>query len=754
MTAFPRTADESQHYRSGRGWSLGLRALLLLAACAWAFPSGAADEPPRRPKVGLVLSGGGALGIAHVGVLQVLRELRVPVDLVVGTSMGSIVGASFASGMSPEEQARRIAAIDWDAVRRDEPPRADQSILRKQLDVTGLWGVELGMRDGVPFLPRGAIAGQELLRVLRGFVREPPEGDFDRLSVPYRAVATDIETGRMVVLSRGDLARSMRASMSVPGVVAPEEIDGRILLDGGLVRNLPVDVARQMGAEVIIAVNLGTKLLRREDLQSVLGVSLQMINILTEQNVRRSLAELTDRDILIEPDLSGFSAVDFDKSVEIVPRGAAAARAVAARLQALSLSQEDFDALRLGQVERLLPRTPVSGIKVDTGRLSYVNPAIVDAVLRSESGAPPDEDSLGERVSRLYGRGDLARIDYRFVDKEGQRTLEVETTEKPRGPSYLRFGLKLFSDFKGDGRFSLLAFYNKTWINSLGAEWRTLAQLGHNPGISSEFYQPLDLRGWLFIAPRIQSSQRTWDIFLDNQRVAQYQVRQTGVGLDVGANFERWGELRAGVYRASASATPSTAFFGFQAVDFTIANFNVRALYDRLDNINFPTDGTYAAASVVKSSQFLGATSGYTTAQFEAAQAFGVRAHSAVLTVRGGRSLSGDLPIYDFYTLGGFLNLSGYQFGQLTGDAFTMGRLAYYYRLKRIPALVDGLFIGGSLEGGSVYEHRGTPAAAASGFVVAGSVFIAADTALGPLYLAYGRAEGGQNALYLFLGRP
>lgn len=728
--------------------------LLLISAWVCAVPATAADEPPRRPRIGLVLSGGGALGIAHIGVLQVLRELRVPVDYVVGTSMGSIVGASFASGMSPEEQARLIAAIDWDAVRRDEPPRANQSILRKQLDATGLWGVELGVRDGIPFLPRGAIAGQELLRVLRGFVREPPDGDFDRLAIPYRAVATDIETGRMVVLSRGDLARSMRASMSVPGVVAPEEIDGRILLDGGLVRNLPVDVARQMGADVIIAVNLGTKLLRREELQSVVGVSLQMINILTEQNVRRSLSELTDRDILIEPDLTGLSAVDFDKAEEIVPRGATAARAVAARLQQYSLSQEDYESARLAQVERLLPRRPVSRMKVDTGRLSYVNPAAVDAVLRSETGALPDDQTLGARIGRLYGRGDLARIDYRFVDRDGERTLEVETAEKPRGPSYLRFGLKLFSDFKGDGRFSLLAFHNKTWINRLGAEWRTLAQLGHNPGISSEFHQPLDLRGWLFVAPRIQASQRTWDIFVDDQRVAQYVVRQAGAGLDVGANFEQWGELRAGVYRASASAEPSTAFLGFRPVDFTIANFNVRALYDRLDNINFPTDGAFAAGSVVKSSEFLGASKGYTTGQFEASQAFGLRAHSAVLTVRGGRVLSGELPIYDFYSLGGFLNLSGYQFGQLTGDGFTMGRLAYYYRLKRIPALVDGLFVGASIEGGSVYQHAGTPAVATSGFITAGAVYIAADTALGPLYLAYGRAEGGHSALYLFLGRP
>lgn len=729
---------------------------MLASIALWAAAAGAAEMPaaPARPKVGLVLSGGGALGIAHIGVLQVLRELRVPVDLVVGTSMGSIVGASLASGMSPEEMVRRIREIDWAAVRRDSPPRAEQWILRKQLDAQGFWEAELGVRHGVPFLPKGAIAGQQLLRVLRGFVREPPDGDFDRLALPFRAVATDIETGEMVVISRGDLARAMRASMSVPGVVAPEEIDGRILLDGGLVRNLPVDVARAMGAEVIIAVNLGSPLLKRAELQSVLGVSLQMINILTEQNVRRSLSELGPRDVLISPDLDGLTSVDFDKVDQLVPRGAAAARAVADRLRGLSVPVETYEDVQLQQVERVLPRPPVDRIEVETVRFSFVNPEAVEAVLRSKSGEIPDEEVLESRVARIYGRGDLARIDYRFRDRDGQRVLAIDITEKPRGPAYLRFGLKLASDFKGDGRFSVLAFHNKTWINPLGAEWRTLAQLGHNPGISSEFYQPIDLRGWLFVAPRVQLSQRMLDLFARDRRIAQYVIRQAGVGLDVGMNFEHWGELRVGAYRASASAQPSTAVPLFPPQDFTIGTFSARALHDRLDNINFPTAGTLYAGSLVNSSKVLGATDRFSSAQGEATHAFGSRAHSLVVTARGGRTLGGELGVNDLYTLGGFLNLSGYQLGQLSGDAFTLGRAVYYYRVTRLPALVDGLFLGASLEGGRVYERRDNLPQSNTGFVVAGAVFVAADTALGPLYLAYGQAEGGFHALYLFLGRP
>lgn len=705
-----------------------------------------------RPKIGLVLSGGGALGLAHVGVLRVLEELRVPIDVVAGTSMGSIVGASYASGMSPGEMARRLEATRWDDVFRDTPPRTEQSVLRKQLDALGLWGFELGVSRGLPFLPKGAIAGQQLLRTLRSFVREPPGGDFDRLAVPFRAVATNIETGEMVVLSRGDLARAMRASMSVPGVIAPEEIGGQMLLDGGLVRNLPVDVARAMGADIVIAVNLGTKLLKRDDLQSVVGVSLQMINILTEQNVRQSLAELTDRDILIEPELEGFSAIDFNRSGDIVPRGEAAARRVLERLRALSLPESDYAAYRAAQVAHMRDRPPVVGMRVETAGLRYVNPAAVEAALRTESGAVPSDDDVARQVGRLYGRGDLDRIDYRFVEAEGGRVLAIETREKPRGPDYLRLGLSLSSDFRGDGRFSLRAFYDRTWLNALGAEWRNWAQVGYNPGITSEWYQPLDLRGWLFVAPRIEVSERVWDLFLGDDRIAQYIVRQAGVGLDVGANFEKWGELRVGVYRARASAHPNVAIPLFPDVDVQVGNFRVKGLYDQLDNVNFPTAGNHLSASLVSSARILGASSRYSSGQVEATQAFGRGPHGVVFTLRGGRALSGDVPVYDQFTLGGFLNLSGYQLGQLTGDSFVLGRAVYHYRLRRVPALAEGLFWGFSLETGNVYQRL--DGASSTGLKAAGSVFVAADTAIGPAYLAVGRSVAGLSAVYLFLGRP
>ncbi len=729
-----------------------LAAIALLLGIAWCG-SAVAEEPVPRPKVGLVLSGGGALGLAHVGVLRVLEQMRIPVDFIAGTSMGSIVGAAYASGMTPDEMERRLRDIDWERVFRDAPPRSEQSVLRKQLDAAGLWGFEFGVSRGLPFLPKGAIAGQQLLATLRSFVQEPPGGNFDRLPIPFRAVATDLETGEMVVFSKGDLARAMRASMSVPGIISPEEIDGRILLDGGLVRNVPVDVVRAMGADVVIVVNLGSPLLKRDELGSVLGVSVQMIRILTTQNVRRSLAEMTPRDVLIEPDLGSFSAVSFNQAPEIIPRGEVAARNQMTALSRLALEPEAYESFRLAQTGRLQAPTAAQQMLVDNSRLKNVNPAAVEAAIRTRDGRIPDDEVLHANVARLYGRGDLERIDYFFADREGVRTLLVETREPPRGPDYLRLGLALSTDSEGNGRFSLQLFYNRTWLNALGGEWRNRLQVGFNPSIVSELYQPLDLRGWLFVAPRVEASERVLDIYVGSNRVAQYQVRQAGVGFDVGANFEKWGEIRAGVYRGTASATPSVAIPQFRSAEADVANLNVRALYDQFDNINFPTRGSRVSATVVRSIHALGAGTEYVRADIDASQAFGRRADSVLLGLRGGKAFSGELTFYDLYSLGGLFNLSGYPIGSLVGESFVMGRAVYYRRLDRIPALADGLFWGGSLEAGNVYTQLAGDQDG-RGLRFSGSLFLAADTALGPMYLAWGHAGTGQDAIYLMLGRP
>jgi len=311
--------------------------LQAMAVDAQGLGAEAAASALSRPRICLVLSGGGARGAAHVGVLKVLEELRVPVHCIAGTSMGAIVGASYASGMGTDEMLAEMAQITSERLFNDKPPRANQPMRIKADDSLPLAAPELGLNDGKLSLPKGLVNGVALEAELRRLIKLRDARRFDQLPIPFRAVATSLGDGQMVILDRGLLPTAMRASMAVPGLIAPLKVGDRLLIDGGLVRNLPVDVAREMGADVIIAVNLGTPLLRPDQIEGLHGVSMQTLGILTEQNVRQSLQQLRPQDVLIEPALGDFSAADFDNLIKAVPFGEAAALQAAPRLQALAV---------------------------------------------------------------------------------------------------------------------------------------------------------------------------------------------------------------------------------------------------------------------------------------------------------------------------------------------------------------------------------------------------------------------------------
>ncbi len=334
-------------------------ALQALAVDAQGLEPEAAAPALTHPRICLVLSGGGARGAAHVGVLKVLEELRVPVHCIAGTSMGAIVGASYASGMSTQDMLAEMAQITSERLFTDKPPRADQPMRVKADDSLPLAAPELGLNNGTLTMPKGLVSGVALEGELRRLVRVRDARRFDQLPIPFRAVATSLGDGQMVILDRGLLSTAMRASMAVPGLIAPLKAGERLLIDGGLVRNLPVDVARAMGADVIIAVNLGTPLLRPEQIEGLQGVSMQTLGILTEQNVRLSLQQLRPQDVLIEPALGDFSAADFDHLVKAVPFGEAAALQAAPRLQALALPAAEFAQLRQSRLTGETPALPV-----------------------------------------------------------------------------------------------------------------------------------------------------------------------------------------------------------------------------------------------------------------------------------------------------------------------------------------------------------------------------------------------------------
>ncbi len=751
----------------------GIRAFLLIVACALASPAGAqssstvqpAVTPPQtspsahpavtptgRPKVCLVLSGGGARGAAHIGVLKALEALRVPIDCITGTSMGSLVGGAYASGTSTADMERLVTGISTDLLFKEKPPRQDQQIRRKLDDRSILFGVEFGVRGGSVLLPKGVVSGVQLETVLRSLSKVSGFVNFDELSIPFRAVATDLVTGKAVVFSEGELANVMRASMSVPGAIAPAERQGRLLVDGGLTNNLPVDVARRMGADVVIAVNLGTPLMKREELTSVLGVTGQMINILTEQNVQASLASLKPTDILIEPALGEFSAGDFDHLPKAVPIGEAATLAAEPKLAALAVPPAQYAAIRARQSKTVVADLqPVEEIRFSP--MSRVNADVLVPTLETKPGAPLDPQVLDRDMRRLYGSGDFEHVNYRVIEQAGRRVLNIDAVEKSWGPDYFKFGLGLGSNFSGDAFFNAALSHRRTWINELGAEWRTDLQFGSTTYVRSEFYQPLGTRRLFFVAPSAEYERRTLDLFRGDDRLARYDLSLVRANVDIGADLGKYGEARlgyvAGVARASLDTGPPEFEPGSGRV--RIGALTARLIVDRLDSANFPRAGSAGSVNVLAARESLGAQDDFTRWDADGVVSWSLGRHTLQPGFKVGGKIGGDLPTYALFQWGGFLQQSGYPTGALVGERLTFGRVIYTYKLVDT-RLLEGFYLGGSLEAGRM--DRPLVPGSPTGLLKSVSVFGAVDTPIGPLYLGVGFAADGNRSAYLYLGRP
>ena len=729
----------------------GSRGGRLLVAALLAVALGAAAA--ERPRVCVVLSGGGARGAAHIGVLKALEEYRVPIDCIAGTSMGALVGAAYATGMTTAEMEKLVGELSTQRLFNERPPRTELSVRRKQEDQFNFVGPEVGLRDGEVFLQKGVVSGIQLETVLRQLSRARGYHRFDELPIPFRAVATDLVTGRAVVFGDGELASVMRASMSVPGLIAPTEIGDMLLVDGGLINNLPVDIAREMRADVVIAVNLGTPLLPRKALGSVLGVTEQMLFILTEQNVRTSIATLSPKDVLIEPELGDFSFGDFDNLPKTIPLGAAAAHKVQGFLSRLSLPPAEYAALRARQLA-LIPQDtrPVDVVRFEPMR--HVNPAVAATHLDTKPGEPINQNVLDRDIRRLYGTADFEHIGYRIVDEDGKRVLVMDAAEKSWGPNYLRLGLGLATDFQGESYFHVYGSYRRTWVNSLGAEWLTQMQVGRINAFRSEFYQPLTLGGMFFVAPRVEAALTPTDVFDGNQRLARINVTQARVAFDVGSQLASYAEARLGIVKGQARGRLQTG-----TVDFTggvdhvrEAAYTARLFSDQLDSVSFPHHGWDMEAQLYASHPSLGARDRYTKWFVGADVAHSFGDHTFLLGgISGGHAGGDTLPIYDLFAWGGFLRGSGYRTGALTGDRIEFGRVLYYRKLLQ-QKLLQGMYAGLSAE---MLRIGGSPAPdTPTGWIKAGSVYLGVDTLLGPVYLAYGQAAGGFRSFYFYLGRP
>ena len=728
-----------------------------LAALQAGAASAADAVPPARPRIGLVLSGGGARGLAHVGVLQALEELRIPVDAIAGTSMGAVVGGLYASGKSPAEIDTLMRGIDWSAAFRDRPARNTLNFRRKQDDREFLVRFPLGIQSGNFRVPRGLIQGQRLTQTLRlETLPVATVDDFDELPTPFRAVAADLETGERVVLERGDLTSAMRASMSAPGVFAPVEVDGRLLVDGGIVENLPVDVVKSMGVDIVIAVDVGFRPVARKELNSALAVSNQAVTIMMMRETGRQRSLLAGNDLLITPDLEELQSTDFTASARLIGLGLAAMRANAERLARLSLDEDawqQYAATRTGSGKE---QAVVHFVRTDKRSERFSER--IQAELGPVLGQPLDPVEMDERLSHFYGSDNFEALDYRLV-RDGVLTgIEVSARQKSWGPNFLRFGLELQNDFQGGNSFNAGVRAQVTEVNRFGAEWQTDLRVGANPLFRTEFYQPIGYTSNWFVVPRLLVERQSLDIFEGDRRLATYRVDDRELEFDFGREFGSWGELRGGIIRGNGNRhlqigdpdDPSLP----PRTEFDRGEFMSRFSVDLLDDAYFPRHGDLFTLQWNGPRESLGADANADRISLDWTHARSWNRNTLVLSAAGGAHVSGPTDqVQDFYSLGGLFNLSGLSPDQISGPQFGIARAIVY---RRIGNGQEGLFdvptyVGFSLEFGNVWQRRSD--ASVDSALFNGSAFVGFDTFLGPIYVAAGFGEGGDRTFYLLLGR-
>ena len=713
----------------------------------------AAPSAMHRPKICLVLSGGGARGAAHVGVLEALEKLRIPVDCIAGASIGAAIGGLYAAGMPSQTLERILNRTDVQADMADNPLRDRLTFQAKQDQFKYLLRVELGYEDGHFFFPQGIVNGNDPGRILNVLsLALQPDQDFDKLPIPFRAVATDIETGDMVVMDHGDLAESMRASMAVPGIYPPVPIDNRLLVDGGVSRNLPIDVARKMGADIIIAVNIGTPLAQRGDLGDVFSVSLQVLKIFGNQNVADSVAQLTSHDVLLQPDMGDIGPTDFNRMGEAIKLGEQESYDVLSKLTSLQLSPEDY--ARYQQKDRRQLPPPLHVDFVDVEGNQRIPTELIRARFGLKLGSEWNVTMINDCLRRVYDLGYFQRVDAVLEEVDGKTGIKLLITEKPWQPNYVQLGLHIADDFEGDSIYELLGSYNRSEINQMGAEWRNEFEFGYSSYLYSELYQPLNYTGSAFVAPQAEYLDQTFDVFSGEKRIAEYSTVFPHAGLDFGLQLGNRGEARLGMMYGHVVSGPRIGpETDLPTYRNTLSGPRFVLHLDTFNNISFPSSGSYVFINGFFPRRSLGSDIGYDKVDVTVGEAFGADADSLLFLGEAGSDLHTTLPAYEQFALGGFLSLAGRRQGQLRGDDVFDAHLIYTHHAYELPTgLGKGMYFGAGLDAGNVWQSG--QRITAGSLQYGASVFLGADTVLGPLYLGMGIGDDGNRTWFLFLGIP
>jgi len=703
-----------------------------------------------RPTIGLALSGGGARGLAHIGALRVIEDLGIPIDYIAGTSMGAVIGALYAAGLSPDEIETAMLGMDWVDMFSDRPHRSERSFRRKQDDRSDYLDFEIGLKHLRPVLPKGLITGQKLTLAIKvPELYTSIEQDFDDLPIPFRAVATDIETGEMVVLRSGSLVHAIRASISIPGIFAPVSLQGKHLVDGGVSRMVPVDVVKGMGADIVIAVDVGYPVedVTVEEIRSVIDVTRQTSYIYSRQT-SRGVLQLAD--VLMRLRLEDFNTVDYEKTEEIIREGVEESKLYVDMLSALSVSDDEYGAFLRRQRHGRVEPWRIDAVELDNR--SRVHDGVLERRIAIQPGDTLDLERLEYDLGWIYELGLFGVVDFELDERNDGNTLTILTSEKYYAPNIVNFGMDLVDDLEGRSRFSFLVRYTRLEMNRFGGEWRTDFRLGQSRDVRSEWFQPLEPTRTLFVAPSVRACYDVQDIYSEGVRTAEYLSRSLTAGIDLGIQIWRVGEVRAGIFTSSVDRRFQAGCGDPPTGERERAGFTAEVMFDSLDDPDYPASGGAARARFYSARTDIGGDDDYDRFEADWAQFFSIGGNTGFITLSGGSSLKTDLPYDEQFLFGGPQSFSGLRYGEERGEFFGVARAGYYRKVvEGMPLLGTALYIGGWFEAGNIWIDQDD--ASLYDLRYAGSIVLGAKSVIGPIQVGYGHNDDGESGAFLTIGR-
>ncbi len=735
------------------------------------------NELPSRPKIAVVLAGGGAKGAAHIGVLKALEEMQIPVDYITGTSMGAYVGGLYAMGMSADEIEGYIFGIDWNAGYRDRVERSQRRIRDKYHEDRYQLTADLGIHLTEVRSPTGVVQGQNMLRILRESTGNlAPFSSFDELAIPYRSVATDILLLEEVVLDKGYLVDAMMASMSVPGALPPYEVNGLMLVDGGVVNNMPVDVAREMGADIVIAIDISTDYKDADDFTSLFTVADQLSNFLVRRSTQQQAETLSKQDIYLKPDVGKMETTEFDKMPLAYQAGYNVVVRTKEQLEHLSLGGAQYQ--RHIEKKQAVRKTLKHGDLTVVDRITINNDShYSDRLLTNriglETGRILKTDEIESAVQDLYAFDRFELITYQYEERNGEMVLAFDVNEKSWGPNYANFRFFLEDDFRTDSQYAIGVSTHFTDLNSHGAELTVNVDMGTDKIIEAELFSPIRSSQDLFTVASLRygSESRTAPLngFTESNLDTIYNYIPVDYGefvteIALGVQPDLWHELSiGGRYTDGDIEAPTLETFG--VYHYNRLGAFIRYRLDTLDSYVLPNKGWYLNAQYMVSHDQSDEGLGYNDIStveddtvYEIAMTAKVaetyRRHTLVAQVDYGsvESKNSTIPL-DPTELGGLFNLSGIPRNSLIGQNKLFGSLMYRYRWfdNDFGLFEAPVYIGATIEHGGVWSDTNLKLYEAP-LYTAGSIFAGVDSPIGPILLAYGRTESDRDSVYLMIG--